>query len=329
MKVGEDELRGELEGVLTVYFGEERRIEELVRRHYAYGSSFALEQLEVTFDNRSKLRILFKDLGPSGMLEGAREAKPKLLYDPLREIEVYRRVLARERVGTPECYGWVADESADRFWLFIEDVAGTELGRVGEFAVWETAARWLADMHGRFADVVGSSSAEQAHLLSYDAPFYRLWLDRARSFADERARPRLDWLASRYDTVVDALVELPPAFIHGEFYGANILVTETGDDVRICVVDWEMSAVGPALVDLAALVSGKWNEAEREALALAYREAYGAGAPPPSSFREDLDRCRLHLAVQWLGWSPNGVPGTGMNHDWLAEAMQLAERLEL
>lgn len=43
----------------------------------------------------------------------------------------------------------------------------------------------------------------------------------------------------------------------------------------------------------------------------------------------DLDRCRLHLALRSLGWSPAWSPPPEHARDWLAEALELAERLDL
>jgi thiamine kinase-like enzyme len=111
-----------------------------------------------------------------------------------------------------------------------------------------------------------------------------------------------------------------------------VLVAETGGEVRICPVDWEMAAVGSGLLDLAALTAGQWTEEERTALALAY---YGA-LPPAArqtldepAFLEALDWCRLQLAVQWLGWAPGWSPPAEHAHDWLGEALHLAGRLGL
>jgi hypothetical protein len=42
-----------------------------------------------------------------------------------------------------------------------------------------------------------------------------------------------------------------------------------------------------------------------------------------------LDYCRLHLAVQWLGWAPEWSPPPEHTQDWLGEALGLARKLEL
>ena len=57
--------------------------------------------------------------------------------------------------------------------------------------------------------------------------------------------------------------------------------------------------------------------------------AHGAGWQDAERFLSSLDYCRLHLAVQWLGWSPSWTPPPEHAQDWLNEALDLAEKLEL
>jgi hypothetical protein len=49
----------------------------------------------------------------------------------------------------------------------------------------------------------------------------------------------------------------------------------------------------------------------------------------PEDFLVALDLCHLHLAVQWLGWSPRWTPPPEHTHNWLDEALRLAEKLGL
>jgi hypothetical protein len=362
---------------------------------------------------------MFKDLSPQAMLDGARRTRPRFLYEPRREIETYRTILAPNELGTATCYGAVVERRARRYWLFLERVSGPLLWQVGEFDTWLAVARWLARLHSRFATAnlprisdqqhkpeaparemraspslarrtgVAALSAtppagdesglaltpgQRRHLLRYDGDFYRLWMRRARTFlrraefsAQPRAdRRRIDWLAKRYDRIVERLVRLPATFIHGEFFPSNILVQKTetprssrltprhpsplrpsplaargegmgvkGDQktrrkLRICPVDWEMAAVGPGLIDLAALTAGKWKDEQKDALASAYRAALEtAGGTPPTidEFRTSLECCRLHLAVKMLGWSADWSPPPEHAQDWLSEALRLAENL--
>ena len=126
------------------------------------------------------------------------------------------------------------------------------------------------------------------------------------------------------------MAALPRTFVHGELYPSNVLVVR-GNPPRICPVDWEMSGIGPGLVDLAALVGG-WGESKRNRLVSAYLSGCddGPGRPStPAALEKDLARCRLHLALQWLGWSADWRPPAEHAHDWLGEALELAGQLRL
>jgi thiamine kinase-like enzyme len=138
-------------------------------------------------------------------------------------------------------------------------------------------------------------------------------------------------IAAQYDRVVERLAALPVTFIHGEFCASNVLIETGTDRLRVCPIDWEMSGIGPGLLDLAALVSGRWTEAQRHAMATAYFQALSdqtVVAPlQPEAFFSALDDCRLHLAIQWLGWSDGWTPPPDHEHDWLEEALTLAEKV--
>lgn len=327
------ELRKALQQALDRYFGKHRAIAGVKRRRSEYGSSFALEELEVVLDDGARLPLMLKDLSRRSLLADARAVKPAFLHDPRREIDTYRAILGPADMGTAIYYGSVCDASADRHWLFVEKVAGVELYQVGEFNIWLEAARWLARLHGRY---VGKTRAlaRQVPLIRHNGAYYRRWMRRACSFLRDMpmpARQRRQWdrLAAGYEGAIAATRRLPATFIHGDFFASNVLVQVT-TGLRICPVDWEMAGAGPGLMDLAALISGKWSEDKRRSMALAYHEAGfdGGGFPADwKAFLTALDRCRLHLAVQCLGWSRGWSPPAAQAHDWLGEALSMAKRL--
>lgn len=337
--VGTAELRSVLEGVLIEYFNEPKRIVRLERCAAAYRTSFALEELRIWLDDGTSIRLMFKDLSRRAMHPDARRVKPAFLYDPLREIETYRTILKPSGLGTPECYGGVVDPSLDRYWLFLEYVPACTLYEV-DAAGWSRAARWLAELHARFAQAPDLlRRARAAHLLCYASDFYRRWARRALAFAtrDERRQPigtrrAFERLVERYESVVERLVALPLTLIHGEFSASNVLVQNGAQRDRVCPVDWEMAAVGPGLVDLAALTAGSWTPWQREALVRAYLSALPETASRLPDLNESLDAldcCRLHLAMQWLGWSSDWSAPPEHAQDWLGEALRLGETLGL
>ena len=328
MRPSDPQLEEGLERALAGVGLEAPRI--LARERSEYATSFPMERLELAFADGSERTLAFKRLGWGDLGEQGRLAKPRFLHDPEREAAVYSSLPAAVGNGAPGYFGAVLEPAEERFWLFLEWVEGSRLEDVGDVGLWAEAAAWLAGLHGSAAGE-GPGWSGAARLLDYDRAYYRRWLDRAIEFCPEEDRERrraLGWLWERYEDVVEGLLALPKTIVHGEFYASNVLVCDgpSGDagPVRVAPVDWELAAEGPGVVDLAALVSGGWKDEDREAIVSAYRSRMSAFSD------EALDLARLHVAVLWLGWAPaSWVPPEGQRHNWLGEAIALAEKLRL
>jgi hypothetical protein len=302
-------------------------IRHITRKPSPYRSSFAIENLEVVLEDSTEVHLVIKNLGGGGWLPKARATKPAFVLDSMREISVYDGILSSAGLDTPACYGFIADAANDCYWLFLERILGAELYQIGDLAIWQCAAEWLARLHSRF-NVNLQPLRARCHLLQYDADFYRLWLTRAKRF--HPGQPVLDRISDRYDEIIERLLALPVSLIHGEFYPSNVIVAESAKGLHIAPIDWEMSAIGPSLMDVAALTAGKWTAEERSRMASAYRSAIANGKTQSQSadeFIEALEYCRLHLCVQWLGWAAQWSPPKEHAHDWLGEAEKIGERL--
>jgi hypothetical protein len=339
-RIHPEELNAALEQVLREHFGARRRIKRWRRRLSVYSSSYTIENLELELNSGKQLRLVLKDLSPASLLSTAQRVRPHFLYDPLREIETYRITLDPIRHGTAVCYGAVVSNELERYWLFLERVPGPLLWQKGRIESWEMAARWLAGLHEGFATAVDSQDAGRVmHLKRYDGRFFGMWLTRAEEFLRHKNAlggpetwRRFGRLADRYDRVIEALGNLPTTFIHGEFYPSNVILREAGDGRPICPVDWELAAVAPGLIDLAALTSGDWSPEHRLAMVAAYRERLSPskGWPPSmAEMTEALDLCRLHLSIQLLGWASEWSPPKRHARNWLHEAFRLADKLGL
>ena len=308
------------------------KVKRLERRPHAYRSSFPVEELDLELSDGAPLQLVFKDLAWDRLLPEARKAKPALLYNPRREIDVYEQVLRPARLGATY-RGSIVDPVTGSYWLFIDRIAGTELHQFGEIEVWKAVARWLARFHARFE----AASNLPESLVVHDEPFYRTWLTRSIDFTaamgDEAHRLRrhvLQRVASAYDCVLDRLLALPRTLIHGEFYATNVLIRQSEGASDAVPIDWENAGVGPGLTDLSALVAGAWSEDNRRTIVEAYHDALPEpGRPYLSQLLEDLEYCRLQLAIQWLGWSRTWQPPPEKTHDWLTEAFHLCNHLEL
>ena len=296
------------------------------RRPYAYATSYPLEEVTVRLDDGRTLSLILKDLTWERLLADARRSKPHFLYEPRRCIETYRRLLAERGVGA-RCHGAFADDRTGRYWVLIEKVPGVELWQIGDLGTWESVARWLAGFHRSFADEGERVRQRNPYLLIYGPDYLRLWPARALDVASGDDRRRLTAVVAGYDQVVDRLAAIPPSFVHGELYPSNVLVDVAGDGVAVWPIDWEMAGVGAPLLDLAALTAG-WEGAEQAKLVDAYLDERG-----PAEWLADvhalLDCCRLHYALQWLGWSPEWSPPPEHARDWVSEAVRLGERLGL
>jgi aminoglycoside phosphotransferase (APT) family kinase protein len=270
------------------------------------------------------------------MEDSARRTRPDFLYEPRREIHAYRRILPHAPPGTATCYGVIASRHPRAYRLLLERVDGLELRHVGALAIWEQTAAWIAQFHrvwlatDRAAATALAALARRSRLLVYDEAFYWQWVERAVQFSARGSDTSriVERIARGYAPIVDRLTRMPRTVIHGELYPCNVLVQTTRDQVRICPIDWEMAALGPALMDLASLTTG-WDQQAQQALLRAYgREATESPAPPDQQ-RYDLDCCRMHLALRMLGWSHAWAPPPQHAHDWLAEASRLAEALQI
>ena len=319
----------EVVGVLARSF-ETDAIEILHRRPYSYATSFPLEELSVRVGHE-RVPMILKDMTRARLLAAARDAKPDFLHEPRRATRTHRRILAESGVGAA-CYGVMEDPTSGRYWLALEKVPGVELWQVGDLEVWSEVARWLARFHARFAADLDGLRAANPFLLTYDEAGLLQWAERARrslvASEDRRAVALLELLGS-YDEVVQQLARLPVTFLHGEFVPSNVLVASGPEGARVFPVDWEMAALGPGVLDLAALCGG-WGPSQRETFSSDYhRTASAAGAPVGAwaDFRLDVERARLHLALQWIGWADGWRPPAEHARDWLAEATDAARTL--
>lgn len=336
----DDRLQGELVR-LVASARPGARLSRLSRSTRLCRSSWALEDLVLDLDDGSTIPLVWKDLDREAHGSRSRAVKPPEVLEPNREIWMYERVLGELGEG-PACWGSVADDSSGLHWLFLEPIPGPPLCEVGERTVWIEAAAWLGRFHAR----AGVRPPDSAPLLRQDEELHRWWYRRALRQAEDRlarasgpgskdiARRRaasLEELGPAHRDAVTRVMTLEPRVLHGEFYPANILVPGPAWERHIVPVDWEMAALGPPVMDLAALGSGRWATADRVAFATAYQRAAaseGMACPGPGVLLELMEAALLLLAVQWLGWGgPGWRPPVELDTDWLREAVRCADRL--
>jgi hypothetical protein len=309
-------------------------IASLSRRPSHYRSSYPLEELTVTLEGGGRLELMVKNANRGSLSADVLAAKPDFVYDPRREIDLYRSILAAADLGTARYYAAVTDDEAGEYWLCMETVGGVELYQVGEIATWQRVAAWLADFHWRFKrDTSWRVSPAARSVLTINRELMQAWFDRARRFAAQRddapAITALAALDTCWNDVVETLMAAPRTLLHGEFYASNVLVDDRRSPPRVCAVDWEMAADGPGIIDLAALTAGNWPHDEPARIV----EAYVAAATARGwvwtrpAFDRALLCARVYVAVQWLGWAREWAPPADHRHDWARELSRLVDLL--
>ena len=306
-----------------------RRIVTFSCRPSVVRSSYLLHDIDVTFDAGEPLRLVAKGIGSAGLADDARPAKPRFVADDRRERVAYERLLPLLDAGAPKFYGAVIDEQATSH-LILERRPGVPLWQCGQGEAWHAAARQLARLHVHAQAVGVQAGAGAAALLRYDAALFEEWRARAMRF-DRGPAQELGAIARAHAYATSRLLAQPSGVLHGEPYPSNVLIDNANGAPSVCLIDWEMMALGPQILDLAHLVAGRWTDDQRAVIVDTYRaEQLALGATPSSCehLLMTLDCGLMHLAVQNLGWSDAWSPPPQQAHDWRGEALRLSRKCQ-
>jgi aminoglycoside phosphotransferase (APT) family kinase protein len=164
----------------------------------------------------------------------------------------------------------------------------------------ENVRPWLGNMRVEAAELLGrlhgvpiaSLSAELAALARCsDARQHRVLVG-LRAMAARLDHERPGWRAQHRDVAQEEadlreepVPRLPPCLVHGDYFSANLLATESG----LVVVDWETLAVGDPMGDLGWLVGVDQGLSEPEAESVT--KSYAAVSPVDERRLEWWRRC--------------------------------------
>jgi len=216
--------------------------------------------LEAEHRNRTIFRL--DGVGPGGTAVIA-----KLCGAASGGIErlIYEKVLPHIEVTTPEYFGSVdvdIDVDGSGYWLFLEDVGAERFSTIDPEQRM-AAARWLAELHTKAADLsatAGLPDRGPAHYLE------RLRVAR-RTIMDNLDNPALRQPDTRILSTIVGLLDaieadwvsmeafcagLPSTLTHGDFRRKNVYVRRDGRmGVRLYPIDWETAGWGLPAADLA------------------------------------------------------------------------------
>jgi hypothetical protein len=287
----------------------------LERTSLSTRSSYRTELLTLRLGAGSELRIFLKDYGACKHVKEYSLGAGGVVDRRVREMRVYRELLALVDLGTARFHGAVWDESRRWFWLLLEYVEGRRLGDFA-FEHWVEAARWLGRMQGRFA---GTSLREFDFLVEHDRAFFSSIAEdavRATRATSARLGASLSSTLSAYDELLDVMSADRSALVHGVYRPYNIIVCPQAGH-RVCVLDWEECARGSPLYDLACLSDGFEREPPRFEVVLdGYREeaaAHGVALPHRDGLHRLIHAFCLHRNLKTLTkartrrFAPEGV----------------------
>ncbi len=178
-----------------------------------------------------------------------------------REVGVYQMLAPQLPLKTPQLIAG----SANGDWLILE-----ELRPIIESARWgrehyERAISGLTVLHDRFWGLGEDLNAfpwlsrpletdYEVHVTAAAHAIERIVeLGHPEPLANAPERMRiLAQLTTQADRIVSPLRDVPNTLLHGDYWPGNIAVTEDGEQV---VYDWQLSAVGPAILDLLVFVN--------------------------------------------------------------------------
>jgi Ser/Thr protein kinase RdoA (MazF antagonist) len=231
-------------------------------------------------------------------------------------------------LGPPEYYGSVWDDSAGRFWLFLEFVDGLVVQHK-DVGYGMLAAEWLGRMQGFFAQHPELLSS-CGFLICQDGAFFRSKAERALWNAAQISpsmAQRLRTIVDGYEEVIKLLASQPLSLVHGGYIPWHILLDVEQRPARVCAVDWESAAFGPTLYDLAYFTYGMEAQS-RVRVVNAYRRAAIQNGVPTSDETKTLfvvDCLSLHRVFDWLS---RGLEKR-FSEDKVAWLIEQAERLSL
>jgi hypothetical protein len=228
-----------------------------------------------------------------------------------REVAFYRCLADQLPVRVP---GLIAAQAQGE-WLAFEHLQACRPPEEWTAGDYRLAAEQLAALHDRFWGLGEhlenftwlAWSLDQRQLRERTQLAYRRLLARlspGSPFPVQQVQA-LGVMVSNLDRIAAAMQSMPASLLHGDYWPGNLCVDRKG---RLSVFDWQNAAIGPGILDLAALVQNSlWSFSPLplpvEEIIETYRTAL-AGRCGQRWDEEEWSRLWDH-AVMWLfltGW---------------------------
>ncbi|MFV1989211.1 MAG: oxidoreductase family protein, partial [Acidimicrobiales bacterium] len=194
-----------------------------------------------------------------------------------REVAFYEIVRERTEIGSPTCYHSAFDPETQAFVILIEDLGrGRNPNQLDGMLVSdaELAVDELAKMHASWWNDESLSEYDWSIRLC-DSPFsdavvmtYQGGWPVIQDMFAEHVTDSVQALGDRFDALLPGLMarlsEPPFTMSHGDYRAENMFFLD-GEDPGLVLVDWQLSFRARGGCDLAYLLSGSLQTADRQA----------------------------------------------------------------
>lgn len=196
-----------------------------------------------------------------------------------REVRFYEEIAELVELRTPRCYFSHFDPATGDYVLLLEDLAPAQVGdqiagctlKLAQLAISELAkfhATWWNSAELDKLDWMPGYDAEW-YIQAVEDGYAQAW-EPFVEFTKDYLTPELADVCKRFGNRVREVMnivgrELPVTIVHGDFRLDNLFFASPEGGPPLAVIDWQISAKGGGIFDVAYFVAGTLPEAERRA----------------------------------------------------------------
>ena len=186
-----------------------------------------------------------------------------------REIELYKNLGGSVPLNMPRMYFGLASEDSDVALIVLEEINGISKGSLppeerpltageAKLALKEIAkmhAKWWEDQTLHEHKWLNTIDGSDRMLLyqSYEKAWARIKDVLEPTLSPDAARI-CNGLSDYLPTLISKLKRIPTTLCHGDFHSGNLLWDKTGEPDAVWIIDWQITSIGPAILDVSFLM---------------------------------------------------------------------------
>ena len=205
-----------------------------------------------------------------------------------REVNFYEQIAERVELRTPRCYFSGFEPSNGDYLLLLEDLAPAEVGDQVAGCSAEQVQLAISELAKFHATWWNSPELDKLDWMpGYDADWYIQALEDGYAqawepfveFTKDYLTPEMADVCQRFGNCARKVMtmvglDLPRTIVHGDYRLDNLFFASPAGGPPFAVIDWQISAKGGGIFDVAYFVAGTLPEAERKATERALVKLY-------------------------------------------------------